>query len=247
MQGSSIEKFGEKMLGLLERLYLLILDYLIRIAPFLQKITKKINDFDRKKVYPLFEKKSIEMNDYTVFKLQLFSAFFLILTTLFIINSVSTRKYLFLGLVSIVLTFYILFTTVKKKFRDFKAYRDFFLSYYLLAILLAAVKMKKPLVSYGFPLFHFAIIAVVGALAIYLYFNGKYSRDFTFGRVISKKGVDVEVKLNYDIRSNVKPQITFLRNSMHAKEGDVVKVRVKKEFLALRGSTPLEIMGVEWS
>jgi uncharacterized membrane protein len=34
---------------------------------------------------------------------------------------------------------------------------------------------------------------------------------------------------------------------MHAKEGDIVKVRVKKGFLALKGSTPLEIMGVEWS
>jgi uncharacterized membrane protein len=187
------------------------------------------------------------MNDYVVFKLQLFSALFLILTTLFIINSVSARKYLFLGFVTIVLTFYILFTTVKKKFRDYNAYRDFFLYYYLLAILLAGIKIKKPFVGLGFPLFHIAITAVVGAIAIYLYFNSKYSRDFTFGRVISKKGVDIEVKLNYDIRSNVKPQTTFLRNPMHAKEGDIVKVRVKKGFLALKGSTPLEIMGVEWS
>jgi uncharacterized membrane protein len=235
MAESSIEKFGENMLRLLERLYLLILNLLIKIAPFFQKIVEKIHDFDRERIYPFFERKSIEMNDYVVFKLQLFSALFLILTTLFIINS------------TIVLTFYILFTTVKKKFRDYNAYRDFFLYYYLLAILLAGIKIKKPFVGLGFPLFHIAITAVVGAIAIYLYFNSKYSRDFTFGRVISKKGVDIEVKLNYDIRSNVKPQTTFLRNPMHAKEGDIVKVRVKKGFLALKGSTPLEIMGVEWS
>ncbi len=161
MPQSIIDRLGEKGLHFLERLYLLILDLLIKIAPAFVSLTDKIFDFDRKIFYPYFERRKIEMKDYTVFKLQMFSALFLILTTLFIINTLGSRSYIVLGGILLVATLFILFTTVQREFEDFAAYRDFFLSYFFLAILLAAIKVKKPFVTYGFPYFHFAAVAVV--------------------------------------------------------------------------------------
>jgi uncharacterized membrane protein len=247
MAQSIIDRLGEKGLHLVERLYLLILDILIKITPAIVSITEKIHDFDRKIFYPFFERRKIEMKDYTIFKLQMFSAFFLILTTLYIINSLDDRKYIVIGGILLVSTLFILFTTVQREFEDFTAYRDFFLSYFLLAILLAAIKVKKPFVTMGFPYFHFAVVAVAGALVIYAYFNSKHARKFTFGKVLSEKGMDVDVKLNYDIRSNTKPQVIVLRNTMHARVGDTVKVKVRRGLLSLRGSAPEEIIGVDWA
>jgi uncharacterized membrane protein len=34
---------------------------------------------------------------------------------------------------------------------------------------------------------------------------------------------------------------------MHANVGDIVKVRVSRGMLSLRGSTPEEIIGVDWA
>jgi uncharacterized membrane protein len=247
MTDSPLEGLGEKTLALLESLYVLILDLLIKITPFFKGVNKRIQTFDRERFYPFFEKRNIEPSDYTIFKLQLSSAIFLILTTLLIINYISGRTFAYLGGLLILLSIYLLFSTVKRQFRDFAAYRDFFLLYYLLMIILALIKIKKPIVTTGFPFFHFTAVAILGALAIYLYFNKKYSREFTFGRVISDRGIDLKVKLNYDIRSNTKPQISVIRNTMNAREGDIVKVRVNRGFLSLKGSTPVEIIGVDWS
>lgn len=247
MADSPLEGLGEKTLALLESLYQLILDLLIKITQFFGAVNKRVQTFDRERFYPFFERRNIEPPDYTIFKLQLSSAIFLILTTLFIINYISGRVFAYVGGLLIVFSAYLLFSTVKRQFRDFAAYRDFFFSYYLLAIILALIKVKKPVVTIGFPFFHFTVVSILGALAIYLYFNKRYSREFTFGRVISDQGIDLKIKLSYDIRSNTKPQIAFIRNMMNAREGDIVKVRVTRGFLSLRGSTPVEIIGVDWS
>jgi uncharacterized membrane protein len=247
MPQSIIDRLGEKGLHFLERLYLLILDLLIRIAPAFVSVSDKIQNIDRTYFYPYFERRNIDLNDYTVFKLQMFSALFLVLTTLFIINTLGGKMFMVLGGILLVSTLFILFTTVQREFEDYPAYRDFFLSYYLLAIILAVIKVKKPFVTYGFPYFHFAAVAVVGALVIFAYFNSKHARDFTYGKVLSERGMDVELKLNYDIRSNTKPKVIFLRNTMHARVGDIVKVRVRRGLLSLRGSTPAEIIGVDWA
>jgi uncharacterized membrane protein len=247
MRSPLIGGLGEKFLVFFEKIYLLLLDFLIAIAPFFIKLLKKIQDFDRKWIYQFFEKRGIDIKDYTIFKLQLSSAIFLILTTLFIINNIESRIYLWLGALLGIYISYLLFSPVKSEFKDSVAYRDFFLSYYLLAVLLAAIKVRKPFVNIGFPLFHLALGAVLGALIIYTYFNRKYSRDYTYGKVIDDRGIDLLVKLNYDLLSNIKPQTAILRKTMNARVGDTVKVRVSKGFMSLRGSRPIEITGVEWS
>ncbi|HDH28154.1 MAG TPA: DUF2101 domain-containing protein, partial [Euryarchaeota archaeon] len=108
-------------------------------------------------------------------------------------------------------------------------------------------KLKKPFITTGFPFMHFAVVAIVGAVVIYAYFNKKHGRNYTFGYVVLKHNTSVDVKLNYDIRSNTKPQTVQLRNTMNAGEGDTVKVRVEKGTFSIRGSRPVEIIGVEWT
>ena len=63
----------------------------------------------------------------------------------------------------------------------------------------------------------------------------------------NEPGAKKVVKLNYDIRSNTKPQTVNLRNTMNAREGNTVKVRVEKGAFSVRGSRPAEIIGVEWT
>jgi uncharacterized membrane protein len=243
---TSIDEIGEKALRLAERAYLFILDILIRIARVFSGVMEKAGTFDRERLYPFFEKKDIEMKDYTIFKLQISSALFLLLSTLFIIDFIDLRRYAIPAGVLVFFILYILFFTVRKNFEEFSAYRDLFLSFLLLVLLLVAMKVKKPIVSIGFPFFHFAVVAVLGPVAIYIYFWNKHSREYTYGRIIAADGIDVKVKFNYDIRANVKPQVVTFRNTMNAKEGDLVKTKVTRGFLSVGGSTPVEIMGVEW-
>jgi uncharacterized membrane protein len=242
-----IDKLGTKTITVLERIYLFAIDLLIKLTPGVMAVVDRLYKVDRELFYPYFERRKIGQNDYTIFKLQLLSALFLILTTLFIVNTVGGLKYIALGSVLLIAALFIIATTVHSDFEDYPAYRDFFLSYFLLAIVLAAVKLKKPFIATGFPFMHFAAIAVVGAAVIYAYFNKKHARNFTYGKVISERGMDVDVKLNYDIRSNIKPQTVQLRNTANAREGDTVKVRVEKGTFSIRGSRPVEIIGVEWA
>jgi len=94
---------------------------------------------------------------------------------------------------------------------------------------------------------HFAAVAIIGAAVIYSYFNKKHGRNYTFGQIILEQSTNVDVKLKYDIRSNTKPQTVQLHNTMNAREGDTVKVRVEKGAFSIRGSRPAEIIGVEWN
>ena len=247
MAEKHVDKLGEKALTFLERIYLFTIDMLIKLTPGVMAVVDRMYKVDREHFYPYFERRKIEQNDYTVFKLQLLSALFLVLTTLFIISALGGRKYIAFGGVLLATTLFILATTVHSDFEDYPAYRDFFLSYFLLAIVLAAIKVKKPFITIGFPFMHFAAVAIIGAAVIYSYFNKKHGRNYTFGQIILEQSTNVDVKLKYDIRSNTKPQTVQLHNTMNAREGDTVKVRVEKGAFSIRGSRPAEIIGVEWN
>jgi len=236
MASSYVEWIGEQVLGLLESLQ----RALLRAFELFQRA-------DRQRVYPFFEKRGVELKDYSMLKLQASSALFMLLTALYIVGSLGGKGYVPLATALILYTLHLLYSDVKAMFQDFNAYRDFFLAYHLLALMLAGIKPWKPVVNFWFPLLHFALIAALGAAVIYLYFTRRYGRDYTYGRVVETKGLDVEVKLNYDICSNVKPQLALLRNTHNAREGDRVKIRVRKGLFSLRGADPVEIIGVEWS
>lgn len=239
MVASFIEGFGEKILSILEI-------FIDQLKGLFNAVMNRFTAFEEANIYPIFKSRGIEVKDYIIFKLQIASALFLIFSTLFIVDIIRGRTFLILGGIFLLFNLYLIKKDIKKSFEDYPAYRDFFLSYYGLALILILVKIKKPVVRFGFPYLHFAAIAIVGALVIFIYFNKTYSRDHTFGRVLREKGLDVDVKVTYDIRANVKPQVVTLRNEMNARVGDRVKLRVEKGFFSFRGNTPREMIGVEW-
>lgn len=242
----SVEDVGERALRLLERAYLFILDILIKAVPALSRVVERIQRFDGERLYPFFERRGIEVRDYIVFKLQAASGLFLIVSTLFIAGSIGARAYTVFGAALLSLIIYLLYVPIKRDFEDYPAYRDLFLSFMALVVIIAAVKVKKPFVKVVFPFFHFTAIALIGVIVIYGYFLKRYSRDYAVGRVVAVEGPYIRVRFNYDLRSNVKPQTALLSNTMNAREGDLVKVRVEKGLLSLRGSRPAEVIGVEW-
>ncbi len=242
----SIEIIGERVLKFLERTYLLMLELILKAVRRLRGFVERIERFDREVLYTVFSKRGIDFKDYSVFKLEISSAAFLIFTMLFVFNYLSVKKYLASSLILVSFSLYILFTSIKKDFEDYPAYKEFFLPYLALALLLALVKVEKPHLDTVFPSLHFIVLSIAGVVLISVNFRKKYSRDYTHGTVV-EAGADIRVKFNYDLRSDIKPQIVLFRNTLNAREGDTVKVRVKKGFLSIRGSRPVELLGVEWT
>jgi uncharacterized membrane protein len=52
------------------------------------------------------------------------------------------------------------------------------------------------------------------------------------------------VKVEYDIRSNVKPDIYLVENRSGAVTGDTVKLKIEEKIISTGGNKPLEIMAV---
>ena len=68
---------------------------------------------------------------------------------------------------------------------------------------------------------------MVAVLAVFLIFRLRYYRNFTFGTVIEGGKNTAYVKVEYDIRSNVKPDIYIVENNVGAVEGDYVKLQLE--------------------
>jgi len=67
-----------------------------------------------------------EEKEKTVFKLQIISGTFLVLSMLYLFNFLSIILYGILGFLSILYILYVLFSKIKLMYTDFNAYRDFF-------------------------------------------------------------------------------------------------------------------------
>jgi uncharacterized membrane protein len=78
---------------------------------------------------------------------------------------------------------------------------------------------------------------------VFLIFRIKYSRDFTFGRVVEAGEKTAYVKVDYDIRSNVKPDLYIVDNLYGAKTGDDVKLKVDGNIIS-GGNKPVSILAV---
>lgn len=198
-------------------------------------ITSSFNDFDSK------EKENI------VLRLQILSASFLVFSILFIFNFISMIIYAFAGLLIVGLVSYYLFKRVKTMYmEDFSAYRDFFIMYIASGILLVVIGTNQVFLSL-FPfdflpsisIFILAIILVVGILSI---FRIAYHRNFTYGLIIEAGKKTAYVRVDYDIRSNVKPDIYLVENLTGAKEDDIVKLQIDQKIFSTSGNKPVRII-----
>lgn len=188
-----------------------------------------------------------EEKERTVLILQLLSALFIVLSILSIFNFISVFIFVPLGVVIIGYMLYLLYNKIKLMYKsDFNAYRDFFLMYIAVGIILFLVNGNSNLVmSFSFqllPSLTVLIFAVVGVLAVFLIFRIRYYRNFTYGTVIEGGKNTAYVKVEYDIRSNVKPDIYIVENRVGAYEGETVKLQLEEKLMSMSGNKPISII-----
>lgn len=188
-----------------------------------------------------------EEKERTVFILQIVSGAFLVISMLFIFNFLSLIIYGMLGVVLVGYMLYTLFTKIKLMYTsDFNAYRDFFLMYVVVGVILVIIGSNSNfMMSYSFeylPSLSVLIFALIAVIAVFLIFRIKYHRNFTYGTVIETGKKTAYVKVEYDICSNVKPDIYIVDNSYGANDGDKVKLQIEEKLLSMNGNKPSTII-----
>lgn len=235
----SIEDIGEAIIKVLNRVFYYMIGTLIWLVkvsrPLGERLKGVISSRGNIKIYQYFERRNIELKDYTVLKAQAVTLLFLISAVVFVFGYLDVYILALLALFS-AYSLRAMLPQLKGQFTDdYPAYREFFLSYFAISALLIVVKQIKPTVNYAFPFFHLLLLSV-GSVVVFSYiFKRKYGRNYTFGRVI-KDGDLITVKVNYDLCSSVKPGTHTFENRANAKEGDVVKLLVESKGLNLGGS-----------
>jgi uncharacterized membrane protein len=190
-----------------------------------------------------------EEKERTVFLLQIVSAGYLVVSMLYLFNFFSFIIYLIVSVLLAGYVIYVLFKKVKLMYGpDFPAYRDFFLMYILVGIVLVLVGTNSYFVMafsfQFFPSLSILIFALVAVALVFLIFRIRYSRDFTFGKVVEAGENTAYVKVDYDIRSNVKPDLYIVDNLYGANIGDEVKLKVDDKILSGSGNKPVSIIAV---
>ncbi len=129
---------------------------------------------------------------------------------------------------------------------DFPAYRDFFLMYVAVGIILVLLNADSNFVMafsfQSFPSLSVLIFAIVAVIAVFLIYRIRYYRNFTYGTVIEGGKNTAYVKVEYDIRSNVKPDIYIVENRVGAVEGELVKLKLEEKLLSTSGNKPVKII-----
>ncbi|MBI5680742.1 MAG: DUF2101 family protein [Methanobacterium sp.] len=184
-----------------------------------------------------------EEKERTVFILQLLSGGFLVVSMLYLFNFLMFFLYAVFSIILVGSTIYLLFNKVKLMYTaDFNAYRDFFLMYTAVGIILVLVGSNPAFVmSFSFeflPSLSILIFALIAVVAVFLIFRIRYHRNFTYGTVIETGKKTAYVKVEYDICSNVKPDIYVVDNSFGAKDGDTVKVQIEESIMSMGGNKP---------
>ncbi len=190
-----------------------------------------------------------EEKETTILHLQIAGAAFLVFSILEIFNFLSLTIFIPLGGLTAAYSIYVIFTKVKLMYQDdFNAYRAFFLMYLAVGVILILISGNPSLVmafSFQFlPSLSVLLYAVIAVVAVFLIFRIRYARKFTYGIVMEAGEKTAHVKLEYDIRSNVKPDLYIVGNNPQAVVGDFVKVKVDEKLLNTQGNKPTEIIEV---
>jgi uncharacterized membrane protein len=228
-----IENIGEAAISAFDKLASHLIGLLIKLLKFTRKIG----------FYPYFKERGIDFKDYVVLKAQMATLAFLFSTVLYVFGFLKAMVF---ALFFLVLGGYSLYIIPKlREFftMDYNAYRDFFLGYLGIAMLLVLFKTAVPSFNPLFPNLHLVVLSIAYILVFSHFFKKKYGRSYTYGRVI-EGGNPAKIKLNYDIRASVKPGIASLENLVNAGEGEMVKVEVMRSRFNLKGCKAIKILGV---
>jgi Predicted membrane protein len=217
----------------------------IRNAPNLKVDNEEVQAFNTH-VSDEFTSKQKER---AVFQLQLISIGFLAVSVLYIFKFLSFIIYCVLGIVLVGYILHMLISKLKLMYPlDFNAYRDFFLMYVAAGIILVLVGTNSSLVmAFSFQFFPdltILVFALILALAVFLIFRIRYHRSYTYGTVIETGKTNAYVKVDYDICSNVKPDVYYVSNECDATEGDEVKLQIEEKLLSNSGNKPVSIIEI---
>ncbi|MCE5214749.1 MAG: DUF2101 family protein, partial [Methanobacterium sp.] len=157
--------------------------------------------------------------------------------------------FLIVGGLTVAFIIYLLFNRVKMMYPDdFNAYRDFFLMYLAVGIIIVLVSGNSNLImAFSFqalPSLSVLIYAIIAVVVVFLVFRIRYSRNFTFGTVLEAGKNTAHVKVEYDIRSNVKPDIYLVENNVGALVGDTVTLKIEEKIFSTSGNRPTGILEV---
>lgn len=188
-----------------------------------------------------------EEKERTILLLQISSGAFLVVSILYIFSFFSFPLFAVIGILIVVFILYLLFYKVKLMYsEDFNAYRDFFLMYVAVGVILILISNSTFLVSlFSFqflPSFSILFFAVILVIAIFVVFRIMHYRNYTFGTVMESGKRTAYVKVEYDICSNVKPDIYLVENEINAKEGEIVKIQIEEKLLSKSGNKPVKII-----
>jgi len=136
----------------------------------------------------------------TVFKLQLISIGFLLVSVLYLFNFLSFNIYCILAILLVIYMIYLLKYKVKLMYPvDFNAYRDFFSLYIVAGIVLVLVSSNPNFtMAFSFEFFPYLTILIFAALlsvAVFLIFRIRYHRNFTYGTVVETSDNTAYVKV----------------------------------------------------
>ncbi|MDI9624436.1 MAG: DUF2101 family protein [Methanothermobacter sp.] len=186
----------------------------------------------------------------TVLKLQVSAAAFLIVSILYSFNLVSFIIFAAVGIILVFLIVYILYYQVRVMYaEDFNAYRDFFIMYIMVGLFIVVVA-NNPAFSTSFfftffPSLSILLFAIIAVIIVFLVFRIRYYRNYTFGEVIEVGENTSYVRVDYDIRSNVKPDIYIVENNgFKAKKGNIVKLAIEGSLFSARGNRPTKILEI---
>jgi uncharacterized membrane protein len=190
-----------------------------------------------------------EEKESTVFQLQIASAAFIVFSILYVFNFISLIIFIIVGGLTIAFVIYMLINKVREMYpQDFNAYRDFFLMYLAVGIIVILVSWNSSLVmAFSFqalPSLSILIYAIIAVVAVFLIFRMRYHRNFTFGTVLDAGQNTAHVKVEYDIRSNVKPDIYLVENDKGAVESDRVKLKIEDKLFSSSGNRPTKIIEI---
>lgn len=185
----------------------------------------------------------------TVLKLQIASGAFIVSSVIYVFNFMAFYIYALIGILLGAFIYYTLYYRVKVMYsQDFNAYRDFFLLYVVVGLVLVIVGGNSNItMSFPFqffPSFSLLLFAVISVAAVFLLFRIRYHRDYTFGEIIEAGKNTSQVKVDYDIRSNVKPDIYIVENNGYdISEHETVKLEIDGSTFNMKGNRPSKVIG----
>jgi len=195
-----------------------------------------------------FEQRHAGWSEYIMLKAQLAIIAMFVVAAIYALLQPARELVFFAALLVLsAYSVYLTLTQLKRAFeRDYPAYRTFILMCVAI-VWVFVISLRYASVGFSYESFYLALVPpaiVIGfVLLAFLGFRLKYGRDYTYGVVEDAGRGRAVVRIAYDLCSNVKHGSYVVDSLVKVKRGDLVKVKVERPMLGLRGSKVKAILG----